>query len=115
MDETSTRRGDVWQVDFEPVRGHERGRERPAVVVSADDFNAGPSGLVVVCPMTTRERRIRFHVPIQPPEGGLRVRSFVLCDQVRTVSTERLMSRSGALAAASMTAIDERLRILLDL
>ena len=115
MDETSRRRGDVWQVDFEPIRGHEQGRTRPAVIVSANAFNAGPSGLVVVCPLTTRDRRIRFHVPVEPPEGGLRIRSFVLCDQVRTVSTERLTARSGALGPLSMHRIDERLRILLDL
>ena len=43
------------------------------------------------------------------------MRSFVLCDQIRTVSTERLMVRLGALLATSMRGIDERLRILLDL
>lgn len=109
------RRAEVWQVDLEPVRGHEQGRPRPAVVVSADTFNAGPAELVVVCPMTTRARGIRFHVPVEPPEGGLRVRSFVLCDQIRTVSTDRLTSRLGMLQAISLEAIEERLRILLDL
>ena len=115
MDEEGARRGEVWRVDLEPVRGHEQGRERPAVVVSADAFNAGPAGLVAVCPLTTRDRGIRFHVPVEPPEGGLRVRSFVLCDQVRTVSTERLLSRDGALTTTSMRMVEERLRILLDL
>lgn len=115
MADGTAHRGEVWQVDFEPVRGHEQGRERPAVVVSADAFNAGPAALVVVCPITTRERGIRFHVPVEPPEGGLRARSFVLCDQIRTVSTERLMSRVGRLGTASLAGIDERLRILLDL
>lgn len=115
MDEASARRGEVWQVDFDPVRGHEQGRSRPAVVVSADAFNAGPSRLLVVCPLTSRERRVRFHVPVEPPEGGLRARSFVLCDQIRTISTERLTSRSGALDGRSMAAIDDRLRILLNL
>lgn len=115
MEDRTARRGEVWQVDFEPVRGHEQGRQRPAVVVSADAFNAGPAALVVVCPITTRERRIRFHVPMEPPEGGLPMRSFVLCDQVRTVSTERLLSRVGRLGTASLEAIEERLRILLDL
>lgn len=115
MADGTAHRGEVWQVDFEPVRGHEQGRERSAVVVSADAFNAGPAALVVVCPITTRDRRIRFHVPVEPPEGGLRARSFVLCDQIRTVSTERLISRLGVLRAGSLDGIDGRLRILLDL
>ncbi|MBI2324839.1 MAG: type II toxin-antitoxin system PemK/MazF family toxin [Chloroflexi bacterium] len=113
--DAAARRGEVWQIDFDPVRGHEQGRERPAVVVSADAFNAGPAALVVVCPLTTRQRGIRFHVPVEPLEGGLRARSFVLCDQIRTVSTERLISRLGSLSTTSVDAIEERLRILLDL
>lgn len=115
MVEGGPRRGEVWQVDFDPIRGHEQGRQRPAVVVSADAFNAGPAALLVVCPLTTRERRIRFHVPVDPPEGGLHVRSFVLCDQIRTISTDRLTARLGLLHVASLGAIEERLRILLDL
>jgi len=39
----------------------------------------------------------------------------VLCDQIRTVSTERLISRLGVLRAVSLDWIDGRLRILLDL
>lgn len=115
MVDGEARRGEVWQVDFEPVRGHEQGRQRPAVVVSADTFNAGPAALVVVCPVTTRERGIRFHLAVDPPEGGLRTRSFVLCDQVRTISTDRLISRLGTVRSTSLGAIEERLRILLDL
>lgn len=115
MGDGTARRGEVWRIDFDPVRGHEQGRERPAVIVSADSFNAGAAGLVVVCPMTTRERGIRFHVPVEPPEGGVRARTQVLCDQVRTVSVERLSRRVGALSRTSMQLIDERLRILLDL
>lgn len=115
MDAERPHRGEVWRVDLETVRGHEQGGQRPAVVVSANTFNAGPTGLIVICPLTTRERRIRFHVPLEPPEGGLRMRSFVLCDQVRTLSRDRLTSRLGSLRAISLEAIDERLRILLDL
>lgn len=115
MADGEPRRGEVWQIDFEPVRGHEQGRQRPAVVVSTDTFNAGPAALVVVCPMTTRERRIRFHVPVEPPEGGLRAHSVVLCDQIRTVSTDRLVARLGMLRPSSVGAIEERLRILLEL
>ncbi|HEX9269994.1 MAG TPA: type II toxin-antitoxin system PemK/MazF family toxin [Candidatus Limnocylindria bacterium] len=115
MADGTARRGEVWRVDFDPVRGHEQGRQRPAVVVSPNAFTAGPAALLVVCPVATRERRIRFHVRIEPPEGGLRADSFVLCDQLRTVSTVRLISRLGAVAAPSLAAIDDRLRILLDL
>jgi PemK-like, MazF-like toxin of type II toxin-antitoxin system len=51
-------RGEVWDVDLKPVLGHEQGRIRPALIVSVDQFNQGPSGLVIVVPMTTEEGRI---------------------------------------------------------
>lgn len=115
MADATPRRGDVWRVDLEPVRGHERGRARPAAVISANVFDQGPSRLVVICPMTTRDRRIPLRVPVAPPEGGLRVQSYIICEQVRTISTERLASRLGELSEPTMSEIEERLRILLDL
>jgi mRNA interferase MazF len=113
--ERALARGAVWYVDLDPIRGHEQGRPRPIVIVSANTFNAGPAALVIICPLSTRDRGIPSHVQIDPPEGGLRRRSFVQCEQVRTISIERLTSRFGELSARSMAAIDARLRILLAL
>ena len=33
------RRGDIFTVDFEPVRGHEQGKVRPALVIQNDIGN----------------------------------------------------------------------------
>ena len=52
-------RGEVWRVDLEPVRGHEQGRLRPALVVSNDILNHGPAELVTVVPITARGRPLR--------------------------------------------------------
>ena len=107
-------RGEVWQVRLDPVVGHEQAGTRPAVVVSADRFNQGWSGLAVVVPVTRTERRNPFHVQIDPPEGGLTSRSFVKCEDVRSVSLERLIRPWGAVSPATLQAIDDRLRSLLD-
>jgi mRNA interferase MazF len=40
-------------------------------------FNQGAAGLVVVLPITSKEKGIPFHVEIAPNEGGLRVKSFI--------------------------------------
>jgi mRNA interferase MazF len=115
MADGTLQRGEVWEVDLDPVRGHEQGRRRPAVLVSADIFNQGKAQLVVICPMTTRDRGIPSRVSIAPPEGGVRTQSYVICEQVRTISIHRLGPYTGVVSAATMSAIDERLRILLDL
>ena len=109
------RRGEIWMTDLDPTRGHEQAGKRPALVISADAFNAGPAGLVIVLPLTSKEKGVRFHVPVDPPEGGLRKRSFIKCEDVRSVAVERLSRRVGAVAAATMHAVAFRLRILIDL
>jgi len=63
-------RGEVWTVNLNPVRGHEQAGYRPGLVVSADTFNHGLAGLLVIIPITTKEKGIPFHVIINPPEGA---------------------------------------------
>lgn len=109
------RRGEVWLADLNPTRGHEQAGIRPVVVVSAERFHGGPSGLAVISPMTTQERRLPWLVSVEPPEGGVRQRSFVLCQHVRTIDRRRLMERWGSLQRSTMAAIEDRLRILMEL
>lgn len=108
-------RREVWRVDFEPVRGHEQGRIRPALILSNDVLNHGPAELVTVVPITTRARPLRSYLAIAPPEGGLKQESFIICDQVRTISKERLGKRYGAVSAATMLEVERRVKFLLDL
>ena len=75
----------------------------------------GPAGLVTVLPVTSTVRPIPSHVPVQPPEGGLGVPSAILADQVRTIARERLVRRSGAVSRATLSRVEEVVRILLGL
>lgn len=108
-------RGDVWFVTFDPVRGREQAGKRPCLVLSVDQFNSGPAELVVVLPMTTKDKRIPFHVRVDPPEGGLEHPSFVKCEDVRSISKLRLDRCWGRVSTVTMQAIEYRLRILLGL
>jgi mRNA interferase MazF len=111
-------RGEVWLADFAPVRGHEQGRQRPAVILSTDQFNNGPAALVVVVPFTTTERaRMPLRVRVDPPDGGLRETSWALCEAIRSISTARLVGDAawGALSARTLATIEHRVRTLLDL
>lgn len=46
-------RGEVWQLNFNPTKGHEQSGIRPALVVSEDTFNSGPADLVIVLPISS--------------------------------------------------------------
>jgi mRNA interferase MazF len=108
-------RGDIWLVDLNPTRGREQAGLRPALVISADPFNRGPAGLAVVLPITTTERRVPLHVQVNPPESGVRERSFVKCEDIRSVAVERLRERWGSVAPGSLRLVEDRLRILLEI
>ncbi len=108
-------RGEIWMVNLNPTRGHEQAGVRPALVVSVDTFNHGPAGLVIVLPVTSRAKGIPLHVPVDPPEAGLSLKSFIKTEDVRSVAVERLTRRLGQVTDATMAQAEDRLRILLDL
>lgn len=107
--------GEIWQVMLDPVVGHEQGGTRPALIVSGESFNQLPHGLCVVAPITTRNRGISTHVQIDTPEGGLKTDSVVMCDQLRTISIDRLQFRRGAIGEDSLAKIRAVIQRVFDL
>ena len=108
-------RGEIWLADLNPVRGHEQSGKRPCLVISVDIFNQGPAGLVIALPITTKDKGIRSHVPVEPPEAGLTERSFIKCEDVRSISTERLVNKWGVVSRETLSAVEDRLQILMGL
>jgi mRNA interferase MazF len=103
-------RTEVYVVDFGSTTGHEQAGVRPAIVVSSSSFNQLYLGLVFVVPLTTREREYPFHIKIEAPEGGLRNRSFAMCEQCKSISTQRFVRRIGLVTPETMASIDRVLR-----
>lgn len=114
------RRGEVRLADLDPVRGSEAAKRRPAVVVSNDRANAAATrlgrGVVTVVPLTSNTARIfPFQVRVPGGEAGLRVDSKARAEQVRSVDVERLGAALGRVPGPVMAAIDDALRLHLDL
>jgi mRNA interferase MazF len=110
------RRGEVWLAELSPSRGREQRGQRPVLVVSADPFNQSPADLVIAVPFTTRARGIPTHIEVRPPDGGLRDLSFAMCEQVRALAAGRLGAHPfGTVSPAVMRAVEDRLRLLLEL
>jgi mRNA interferase MazF len=108
-------RGEIWNADLDPTRGREQAGRRPVLVVSTNAFNHGPAELVVVLPVTTKDKRIPWHVPVKSGSGGLTRESFVMCEAVRCVSCQRLFKRLGAVPPSVIEEAELRLRMLLEL
>lgn len=108
-------RGEVWDLNLDPIIGREQAGTRPALILSANIFNEGPADLLVVIPMTRTARKVRWHVPVQPPEGGLVAESFIQCENVRSVSKQRIKRLRGRVSESTLREVEDRVRILLDL
>ena len=81
--------GDIVLVDFRPVRGHEQDGMRPALVMTDASYNAA-SSYVVVCPITSNTRPWPFKMPLP---DGLKVRGFVMLDQIKSIDRRRRVLR----------------------
>lgn len=104
---------EVWFAELDPVRGGEQAGRRPVVVLSREAFNSAARGLVVVAPLTSTDSGVRLHVGIDPPEGGLRQRSFAMPDMVRSVSRERLLDRWGLVRPDTLEELVRRVRVII--
>jgi mRNA interferase MazF len=114
------RRGEIRLVDFDPVRGSEANKRRPAVIVSNDGANAGASrlgrGVITVVPVTSNVARIfPFQVMLPAKETGLPRDSKAQAEQVRSVAVERVRQSVGLLTPALASELDAALRLHLDL
>lgn len=91
------KRGDVYLVNLDPVIGSEVGKIRPVVVLQNDLANQS-SATVTVIPISSKTERVfPFQVRLPAGEGGLDREGKALCEQIRTLSRQRLVQRLGTL------------------
>jgi mRNA interferase MazF len=107
-------RGEIWLADLSPIRGHEQGGQRPCLVISANAFNRSILGLVIVLPLTSKRKGFPSHVQIEPHDSGLKLTSFAKCEDIRSISTERLVCRMGKVDFSKLMQIEGKLKIILD-
>jgi mRNA interferase MazF len=116
----TVRRGDIWIVEFEPSRGAEANKTRPAVLVSNDAANMTARrlgrGVVTVVPVSSNVDRIYpFQVLLPAEATGLARDCKAQAEQVRAVAVERLRERRGTLSRAELQELDRALRLHLAL
>ena len=101
----------VWWVDFNPQVGREEAGLRPAVVVGTALACQLPNQLAFVVPCTTTDRKLPFH----PAVTSLDRPSYAMCDQLKSISRQRLMRRHSArLQRDEIDAIKFVLRQMID-
>jgi mRNA interferase MazF len=113
---SEVRQGEVYWLDFGPVRGSAPADRHPCVVVQSDPFNRSKIATTVVCLITSNIER--SHAPgnvlLQAGDGGLSKPSVVNISQLLTVDKSDLEVRIGRLPRALIRAIGAGLDLLLD-
>lgn len=115
----AVKRGEIYWVEFDPVKGSEQGGLRPALVVQNDLGNRFSSTTVVAAiTRTIPPQSYPFIVVIEPEESGLPARSAINCAQIATIQQTETASRLrpprgavgvepiGRLSAEKMRAVD---------
>ena len=114
---TRPRRGEIYVVNFEPTVGAEIKKIRPAVIIQNDIANRW-SPVTIVAAITSKSddgRRYPTQVAVEASEGGLRVDSVILLNQIRSVDTSRLVRRLGVLRTETVREVDRALLLSLGL
>lgn len=107
--------GDIYWVKPDPTIGSEQAGRRPGLVISADEAIEAIRTVVTVVPLTTRRRDWVTRVPVTGPEVGLQEPSWGICEQVRTVSVDRVGARVGEADERTLAEVRRVLRYLLNL
>ena len=83
---------------------------RPVLIIQNDLGNRF-SPTVIILPLTSKVNKapLRTHVPLLPPQGGIRRPSIILCEQVRTIEKSRLLRPLGILSREKMALVEKAL------
>lgn len=110
-------RGEVWWADLAEPGGSEPGYRRPIVIVQADAFNRSRLRSVVAVALTSNLRLVEApgNVLVPAETSGLPKDSVANVSQVITVDRDVLTGPAGRLRGRILKAVDDGLRLALDL
>ena len=108
-------RGAVVWVNLDPTRGREQAGTRPAVVISSPGYLTNVPDLVIVIPVTTRDRGWPHHVALAGNQLALDRPSFAMTEQPRTIARTRITRSAGQVGQPAMAEIDQWLKDFTDL
>lgn len=107
------RQRDIWMADLNPVKGSEQKGIRPVVIISGNAMNDN-LGICIICPLTSRIKNYAGCLLLEKDEmNGLEQDSEIITFQVRTVSKERLIRKTGELTIEQLEMIKQGLNEVL--
>lgn len=112
------KRGEIYFVNLNPVKGREQAGTRPVLVLSINDINKLP--LVVTVVVGTKGKNITRDYPINvrvsAAESGLSLETVFLCFQIRSLDPKRFPKKAaGQVSGKTLDKIENTVRYCLGL
>ena len=112
------KRGEIYFVDLNPVKGKEQAGNRSVLVLSIDAINKLP--LVVTAVVGTKGDNISSNYPtnirVSPAESGLLLETVFFCFQIKSLDPKRFPSKpAGNISVKLMEEIENAVRYSLGL
>lgn len=110
-------RGEIWWADLPEPEGSEPGSRRPVLIVQADWANGAGIRTVAVVVLTSNLSLADApgNVRVEPADSGLPRPSVINVTQILTLNLRQLDRTVGRLRPSLLRAVDQGLRIFLDL
>ena len=110
MKQTIIKRGDIFWIDFDPAKGTEIQKKRPALVCSHDIMNEN-SSRIIVAPITSNLKKIySFEYALK---DHFDVKGKIMLDQIRAVDKSRVGDKLGDLSLKEMQEVESILKFVL--
>lgn len=106
-------RGEIWLINLGSDIKFEAATSRTALVLSVNELNHGPGELAIVAPISERDYGIATHVSASQPQSAKSPRSFVVCEELRSVSTRRFLEKRGVIDEQTMRHVLYTVSVLL--
>ena len=112
------KRGEIYFVNLNPVKGREQSGQRPVLVLSIDSINKLP--LVVTVVIRTKGANIPRDFPtnvrISAKDSGLPIETVFLCFQIRSIDPNRFPEQTaGKISELNLEKIENAVRHCLGL
>ena len=109
-------RGDIFLTELEPVKGHEQGGIRPALIIQNNISNKF-SPLTIIAPLTSKIFLKEFptNVFLSKNNSGLEKDSTIMMNQIRTIDKRRIIKKIGFIDKFFMKRVDLAIKISLGL
>ena len=110
------KRGEIFLVNLEPIKGSEQGMIRPCLIIQNDTSNEY-SPTTIIAPITSKlySKEFPTNVQISRNDSGLDRDSTVLLNQIRTIDKSRIIKKLGLLLSSIMEEVDLAIKVSLGL